>query len=91
MITCKVFFNANIGIYVENRPYEVLIYVNFRGGVKGKMLFFLFACKALFAYLCVSENGCLRDGVMPPCNPLTITGFAKDCLLRCKRWLFRVR
>lgn len=32
MITCKVFFNANIGIYVENRPYVVLIYVNFRGG-----------------------------------------------------------
>ena len=32
MITCKVFLNANIGIYVENRPYEVLMYVNFRGG-----------------------------------------------------------
>ena len=59
MITCKVFFNANIGIYVENRPYEVLIYVTFRGGVKGKMLFSCLRVRhCLHTFVCRKTGAC---------------------------------
>ena len=49
--------DAKIGFYQANKPYRVLIYVNFFGGGNGEILFFVLPAKCVFSTFALQEKG----------------------------------